>query len=158
MKGKRIPGAKRDWIQELRESGLSIRQIARVTGVPRSTVVRICHEERAPIPDSKRPLGRCPRCGRLVRLPCYACWLETACEGRKRAWRAAARRLEKRAMDLVKEVSELKQAIKDAMEDGRLTLREAVRIAREAADVMEIILPLILGKTGEAEVKAEKAA
>jgi len=61
-------------------------------------------------------------------------------------------------MDLVKEVSELKQAIKDAMEDGRLTLREAVRIAREAADVMEIILPLILGKTGEAEVKAEKAA
>lgn len=158
MKGKRIPEAKRDWIQELRESGLSIREIAAVTGIPRSTVVRICHEERAPIPDSKRPLGRCPRCGRLVRLPCYACWLETAPESRKRAWRAAMKKLEKHAMDLVKEFQELKQAIKDAMEDGRLNVREVVKIAREAADVLEILIPLIVGKTGEAEAKAEKAA
>jgi DNA-binding IclR family transcriptional regulator len=158
MKGKRIPEAKRDWIQELRESGLSIREIAAVTGIPRSTVVRICHEERAPIPDSKRPLGRCPRCGRLVRLPCYACWLETAPESRKRAWRAAMKKLERYAMDLVKEFQELKQAIKDAMEDGRLNVREVVKIAREAADVLEILIPLIVGKTGEAEAKAEKAA
>jgi len=155
MKGKRIPEAKRDWIQELRESGLSIREIAAVTGIPRSTVFRICHEERAPIPDSKRPLGRCPRCGRLVRLPCYACWLETAPESRKRAWRAAMKRLERRTMDLVKEIQELKQAIQDALEDGRITLREAIIIAREAADVAAIVLPLIIGKTAAVEADSK---
>ena len=158
MKGKRIPEVKRDLVQELRDQGLSIREIAAATGLPKSTVARICHEDRDPIPDNKKPLGRCPRCGRLVRLPCYACFLETAPETRKRAWRAGMKRLERRAMDLIKEISDVKKAISDALEDGRLTFREAVKIAREAADVLEILLPLIVGKTGEAEAKAEKAA
>lgn len=61
-------------------------------------------------------------------------------------------------MDLVKEIQDLKQAISDAIEDGRINLREAIHIAREVADVMAILLPLILGKTGQAEAEAERAA
>ncbi len=60
-------------------------------------------------------------------------------------------------MDLVKEIQELKQAIQDALEDGRINLREAIRIMREAADVLALLLPLILGKTAQAENEAEKA-
>lgn len=61
-------------------------------------------------------------------------------------------------MDLVKEIQELKQAIADALEDEKITLREAVRIMREAADVLAIVLPLILGKTAQTENEVEKAA
>ena len=61
-------------------------------------------------------------------------------------------------MDLVKEIQELKQAIADALEDEKITLQEAVRIMREAADVLAIVLPLILGKTAQTENEVEKAA
>lgn len=54
-------------------------------------------------------------------------------------------------MDLVKEIQQLKQAIQDALEDGRISLREAIHIAREAGDVLYILLPLLLGKTGQLE-------
>lgn len=155
MRGNRIPKAKRDLVVSLRDQGLSIREIALATGLARSSVSRICGSEGAILPDSKRPLGRCPRCGRLVRLPCYACFLETASESRKRAWRAAMKRLE-RAMDLVKEIQELKQAIQDALEDGRITLREAIIIAREAADVAAILLPLIIGKAAAMEAESKE--
>lgn len=151
MKGNRIPEVRRDLIRQLRDEGYSIRQIARMTGLPKSTIARISLEERDSLPDNKKPLGRCPRCGRLVRLPCYACFLETAPESRKRAWRAAMKSLEKRPMDLIKEIRDVKQAISDALEDGRVTFFEAVKIAREAADVIEILLPLIVGKASEAE-------
>jgi len=58
-------------------------------------------------------------------------------------------------MDLVKEIQELKQAIQDALEDGRITLREAIIIAREAADVAAIVLPLIIGKTAAVEADSK---
>jgi len=61
-------------------------------------------------------------------------------------------------VDLVKEIQELKQAIVDAMEDEKISLREAIHILREAADVLAIILPLVLGKTYQAENEADKAA
>lgn len=61
-------------------------------------------------------------------------------------------------MDLLKEIQELKQAISDALEDGRISLREAVRIAREAADILAILLPIILGKTAQVEQETEQAA
>lgn len=61
-------------------------------------------------------------------------------------------------MDLLKEIQDLKQAISDALEDDRINLREAIRILREAADILAIVLPLVLGKTGQAEAEAERAA
>jgi len=154
MRGNRIPKAKRDLVVSLRDQGLSIREIVAATGLSKTSVARICREEHY-LPNVKKPLGRCPRCGRLVRLPCYACFLETAPESRKRAWRAAMKRLERRTMDLVKEIQELKQAIQDALEDGRITLREAIIIAREAADVAAIVLPLIIGKTAAVEADSK---
>lgn len=59
-------------------------------------------------------------------------------------------------MDIVKQIQELKQAIQDALEDGRITLREAIVIAREAADVAAILLPLILGKTAAMEAESKE--
>jgi len=153
MRGNRIPKAKRDLVVSLRDHGMSIREIVVATGLSKTSVARICLEDHY-LPDAKRPLGRCPRCGRLVRLPCYACFLETAPESRKRAWRAAMKRLESRTMDILKEIQDLRQAIQDALEDGRISLREAIRILREAADVAAIVLPLVVGKTAEAEKAA----
>lgn len=57
-------------------------------------------------------------------------------------------------MDIVKELQELRQSVADAVEDGRISIREAIRILREAADVAAIVLPLVLGKTTEAESAA----
>jgi len=61
-------------------------------------------------------------------------------------------------MDLVKEIQDLKKAIQDATEDGKINLREAVRIMREAADVLAIVLPLILGKTNQTENELSKTS
>ncbi len=99
MRAKRIPAAKRALVERLRDRGLSLRQIVEATGVSRSTVARICQEqseagERLALPDATRPLGRCPRCGGLVRLPCYACALETADVRRREAWKAQFSALE----------------------------------------------------------------
>ena len=49
-------------------------------------------------------------------------------------------------MDLVKELSELREAIRDAIEDGRITPLEVFKIFRELVDVFQIVLPIILGK------------
>lgn len=146
VKGERIPEAKREWILRLRARRMSIRRIAGITRISPSSVARICAGSGNPEPHLSRPLGRCPRCGRLVRLPCYACYLETAPEAVRQRWREQARKLEAEAMDLIQELSDLKQAVRDALEDGRLSLREVVRIAREAADVLEILMPILVGQ------------
>jgi len=65
--------------------------------------------------------------------------------------------MEKQAMDLVKELVELKKAIQDAREDGRITPLEAVRIAKEAADVLQIVGVLIFG-VADAKAKEMEAA
>jgi transcriptional regulator with XRE-family HTH domain len=97
MKGRRIPGAKRDLVLALRRAGLSLRDIAQAVGLARSSVSRICLKELPELSDRRRPLGKCPRCGRLVRLPCLSCYLEMAPENRKRAWRDEFLSLEIRA-------------------------------------------------------------
>jgi hypothetical protein len=61
-------------------------------------------------------------------------------------------------MDLLKEIQELKQAIQDALEDGRISFLEAVKIFREFADVFALVLPLIIGEISKAETKAEQSA
>ena len=54
-------------------------EIARRFGVSRGTVGEIAHDQwclkaRPPAtPDPPRKLGRCPTCGRVIRLPCLAC-------------------------------------------------------------------------------------
>lgn len=48
-------------------------------------------------------------------------------------------------MDLVKELIDLKNAIKDALEDGRVTPLEMAKIVKEAADVILAIAPIIFG-------------
>lgn len=94
MQVRRIPEAKRALVVQLRARGLSIRQIVQASGVSRSTVARLVQgleiePETAPVlADTNRPVGRCARCGRLVRLPCYACMLETADARKRECWRA----------------------------------------------------------------------
>jgi len=61
-------------------------------------------------------------------------------------------------MDLLKEIQELKQAIQDALEDGRISFREAVKIFREFVDVFALVSPLIIGEASKAETKAEQSA
>ena len=65
------------------------RAIARMTGIGRGTVASIASGDRpdysarqqAKIDREKPPFSgparRCPTCGRLVQLPCLACWLTT---------------------------------------------------------------------------------
>lgn len=151
-----VTQAHRDWIWKLRQTGASIRQIAAITGLSRSAVCRVLAEGPDPIPASG-PIGRCPRCGRLVRLPCLACFLEQAPQKKKRVWKASFRRLEGMTMDLVKELTELKKAIQDALEDGRIKPMEAIRIAKEASDVLQIVAVLIFG-VGDAKLKKEQGA
>jgi len=64
---------------------LSLREIARRTGVSRGTVSNIAHGRTNPVRRRKTttaddspwpedsPYGRCPTCGALVRIPCLAC-------------------------------------------------------------------------------------
>lgn len=56
-------------------------------------------------------------------------------------------------MDLLKELQDVKVAIQDALEDGKLSLPEAIQILREVADVAAIVLPLITGEAGKAEAQ-----
>ena len=58
-------------------------------------------------------------------------------------------------MDLLKELQDVKLAVQDALDDGRISLREAIKILREAADVAAIVMPLILGEGAKAEIKAQ---
>jgi len=47
-------------------------------------------------------------------------------------------------MDLIREIRELVQAIKDARADGRLTPMEALVIAKELADVIQVLYEMLL--------------
>ncbi len=143
MRGQRIPRAKQLLVLELRRKGLSIRQIVASTGLSRSSISRISRSAEGTLLNA-RPLGRCPTCGAMVRLPCLACSLERASSATRQAWRQQFRRLEE-SMDLVKEIVELKKAIQDALEDGRVTFLEMIKIASEAADVLRLLAPIILG-------------
>ena len=153
MRGQRIPRAKQLLVLELRRKGLSIRQIVASTGLSRSSISRISRSAEGTLPNA-RPLGRCPTCGAMVRLPCLACSLRAADARRKEAWRREFAMLEE-TMDLVKEIQELKKAVEDALEDRRITLLELIMIAKEAADVLRILAPIILGTLDARMVREE---
>jgi hypothetical protein len=81
-------------VQRLLSGGrYSFREIARLAGVHRNTVRNIALGTRQPREfalqrrraapavreaqfDPESPPARCPSCGRLVRLPCHACFVE----------------------------------------------------------------------------------
>lgn len=46
-------------------------------------------------------------------------------------------------MDLIKEITDVRKAIEDALEDGKIGPIEAFKIAREIIDVLAILLPLL---------------
>lgn len=89
-------------VEEIRRlvaaGALSLRAIARKTGVSRGTVTAIAQGKRRdrpprlrpddPTDEPQGPIARCPECGALAHLPCRAC--------RVRAWirvRRQAKRL-----------------------------------------------------------------
>ena len=47
-------------------------------------------------------------------------------------------------MDLIKELRELREAIEDALADGKLRPVEVLRILRELYDVVIILLPVLI--------------
>ena len=145
MRRRRILESRRALVRQFRLQGLSIREIARRTGVSRTSVHAICADLEDALED-RRPIGRCPTCGRLVKLPCLACRVEQAPRQRKELWKTVFLRKAEELMDLVKELSELREAIRDAIEDGRITPLEVFKIFRELVDVFQIVLPIILGK------------
>lgn len=49
-------------------------------------------------------------------------------------------------MDFAKELNDLIQAVKDGLEDGRINLRDALRILKEAADLIEFLAPIVAGE------------
>jgi len=157
MRGRRIPETKRILALELRRKGLSVREIAAAVGLSRSSAARICGEGGDGPAVRTEPFGRCPRCGALVRLPCLACAIRAADARRREAWRREFAMLEE-TMDLVKEIQELKKAVEDALEDRRITLLELIKIAKEAADVLRILGPVILGSIDARAAQEEKEA
>jgi hypothetical protein len=66
--------------RQLLAQGLSQRQTAILLKISRGTIHAIAHgriRDRVPrAPPPKPYTGRCPNCGRLVRMPCLACTLE----------------------------------------------------------------------------------
>ncbi len=70
---QRIPLSKHKEIIHLYGQGLSLREVARRTGVSRCTVERL----KKIAPGSKPIVGaqRCPTCGAMVMMPCLACSL-----------------------------------------------------------------------------------
>jgi len=59
-------------------------------------------------------------------------------------------------MDLLKELQDLRKAIQDALEDGRLRPLEIVRIAKEIADILQIVAPILFGLADAAEAKSKE--
>jgi len=71
----------------LKETTLSLGNIAKRVGISRGSVTRIKNGEYNPVyvrsgvekkppPTMTGDVGRCPECGRKVRLPCHACFVE----------------------------------------------------------------------------------
>ena len=52
--------------------------------------------------------------------------------------------VEGNVMDLLKELQELKERIQQSLADGRITVIEALEIAKELVDVLRIIIPLVV--------------
>lgn len=74
-------------VRQAHDKGLSLRQVARQTGVSRGSVVTIVrgrwHGRRAKKPtppedEPRGPVGTCPECHCTVDLPCRACRARTA--------------------------------------------------------------------------------
>lgn len=53
-------------------------------------------------------------------------------------------------------IEQLISEMKAALEDGRLSLREALRIARRLFELVNLILPLVVGETTKIEKELEK--
>ncbi len=56
-------------------------------------------------------------------------------------------------MDLLKELQEVKNAIKQALADGKVSFLEAAVIAREIVDVLLLVLPLLVEKKEQSDEK-----
>jgi hypothetical protein len=80
----------------LGEGDLSQRRIARQVGVSRGTVHAIARGKRADprarkgrpeddFPLPRGPWGRCPTCGGMVQMPCWACRVRALREERRRS-------------------------------------------------------------------------
>lgn len=101
--GKRIPANTQREIIRRRKAGEKYIDIVAVTGVSKSTILKICRRNKIKKPPVHPPLprrnaeppaadicqvGRCPKCKRMVEMPCRACavtpcapvplWLERA--------------------------------------------------------------------------------
>ncbi|HOB43672.1 MAG TPA: hypothetical protein PLK04_10230 [Bacillota bacterium] len=56
---------------------------------------------------------------------------------------------------LIKELVDLKKVLEDALEDGRIRPLEAVRIAKEVADILQLVADVIFRVT-DAEQKSHQ--
>lgn len=56
---------------------------------------------------------------------------------------------------LIKELVDLKKVLADALEDGRIRPLEAVRIAKEVADILQLVADVIFRVT-DAEQKSHQ--
>ena len=54
-------------------------------------------------------------------------------------------------MDILKELRDIRKAIKDARQDGRITFVEGLLIGKEVLDVLLIVLPLLLSDVGRGQ-------
>ncbi|MBN1589198.1 MAG: winged helix-turn-helix transcriptional regulator [Pirellulales bacterium] len=84
-----------DHIRELLAEGqLSQRKIAQQLGLSRGTVANVAHGRRPdrgairrkrknpPEPFTRGHVARCPECGAMVHMPCFACRTRRECAGR----------------------------------------------------------------------------
>jgi len=58
-------------------------------------------------------------------------------------------------MDLIEEIRKLRRDIEDAIDDGKITFVEALRIARDIVQILQIVLPLIVGGIESAAKQTE---
>lgn len=59
-------------------------------------------------------------------------------------------------MDLLKELAELKESVRKALEDNRISPLEALMVAKELIDVLQILLPLFIGLAPKVGEKSQK--
>lgn len=60
-------------------------------------------------------------------------------------------------MDLLKELRDVRQAVEDALEDGRITFLEALLIVKEAVEVMSLLTPVIRSGPATAQEQPQDA-
>jgi len=54
-------------------------------------------------------------------------------------------------MDILKELRDIRKAIRDARQDGRITFIEGLLIGKEVLDVLLLVLPLLLSDVGRGQ-------